>query len=67
MDGHTYNRELKYVQVKHSSGWTSLVVQWLKFTPPVQGAWVRSLVRKLDPTCLNKEFACRNKDLTCHN
>ena len=23
------------------------------FSPPMQGAWVRSLVRELDPTCHN--------------
>lgn len=30
---------------------TSLVVQWLRLCPPVKGAQVRSLVRKLDPVC----------------
>ena len=29
---------------------TSLVVQWFKICPPVQGTWVRSLVHE-DPTC----------------
>ena len=34
--------------------WTSLVVQWLRFrAPSAQGAWVRSLVRELNPTCHN--------------
>ena len=32
---------------------TSLVFQWLKLCAPRQGAWVRSLVRELDPTCCN--------------
>ena len=32
---------------------TSLVVQWLRFHAPKQGAWVRSLVGELDPTCCN--------------
>ena len=27
---------------------------------PMQGAGVRSLVRELDPTCRNQEFACSN-------
>ena len=29
---------------------TSLVVQWLRIHLPVQGTWVRALVRE-DPTC----------------
>ena len=32
---------------------TSLVVQWLRLQAPSAGAWVPSLVRELDPTCLN--------------
>ena len=32
---------------------TSLVFQWLKLCTPRQGAWVRALVRELDPTCCN--------------
>ena len=39
---------------------TSLVVQWQDSVLPMQGAWVRSLVRELDPICSNKEFACHN-------
>ena len=31
----------------------SLVIQWLSSTLPVQKAWVQSLVRELDWTCLN--------------
>ena len=31
---------------------TSLVVQWLKLGLPMQGVWVRSLVRELRSTCL---------------
>ena len=30
--------------------------------PPMQEAWVRSLVRKLDPTCHNEDFTGHNKD-----
>ena len=30
---------------------TSLVVQWLRLHGPNAGAWVRSLVRELDPAC----------------
>ena len=29
---------------------TSLVVQWLRIRLAMQGAWVRSLVKELDPT-----------------
>ena len=32
---------------------TSLMVQWLRF--PMEGAWVRSLVREIVPTCLNED------------
>ena len=31
----------------------SLVVQRLRLHAPTTGAWVRSLVRELDPTCCN--------------
>ena len=37
---------------------TSLLVQWLGF--PMQGAWVRSLVRELDSTCCNSKYACHH-------
>ena len=30
--------------------WTSLVAQWLRIHLPMQGTWVRALVRE-DPTC----------------
>ena len=30
--------------------WTSLVAPWLRIRLPMQGIWVRALVRK-DPTC----------------
>ena len=29
----------------------SLMVQWLRFRLPVQGVWVRSLIRSKGPTC----------------
>ena len=32
---------------------TSLGIQWLDSMLPMQGAWVLSLVRELDPTCHN--------------
>ena len=31
----------------------NLMVQWLRLYAPRAGAWVRSLVRELDPTCCN--------------
>ena len=37
--------------LKHYGG-TSLVAQWLRLPLPMQGAWVWSLVRELDPTCM---------------
>ena len=34
------------------SHWTTTsVVQWLGVELPMQAAWVRSLIRELDPTC----------------
>ena len=39
--------------VKNLSSGTSLVVQRLRLQVPMQGAWVQSLVRELDPTCCN--------------
>ena len=39
--------------VKNLSAETSLVVQRLRLRVPMQGAWVQSLVRELDPTCCN--------------
>ena len=30
--------------------WASLVAQWLRIRLPMQGTWVRALVRE-DPTC----------------
>ena len=32
---------------------TPLVIQWLRLHTPMQGAWVQSLVRELDPMCHN--------------
>ena len=34
---------------------TSLVAQWLRICLPVQGTWVRALVRE-DPTCHGAEI-----------
>ena len=35
------------VLLKMGEFWTSLAVQWLRLRLPVQGVWVRSLVREL--------------------
>ena len=40
--------------VKSSWVGTSLVVQWFRILLPMQGTWVRSLVRE-DPTCRGKK------------
>ena len=47
---------------------TSLVVQWLRLLAPSAGAWVQSLVRELDLTCLaeKEDSACQNKDQRSH-
>ena len=34
----------------------SLVVQWAKSVLPMQGAWIRSLVRELDPHSATKTW-----------
>ena len=36
---------------------TSLVVQWLRIRLPMQGTWVRALVRE-DPTCHGATNPC---------
>ena len=36
--------------LKESKLWASLVAQWLRIRLPMQGTWVRALVRE-DPTC----------------
>ena len=41
--------DLLWIYIKEWIG-TSLVVQWLIICLPVQGTWVRALVRE-DPTC----------------
>ena len=38
------------VAIKNYTHGTSLVAQWLRIHLPVQGTWVRALVRD-DPTC----------------
>ena len=37
--------------IKDLSSGVSLVVQWLRLLFPLNGTWVRYLVRELDPTC----------------
>ena len=43
---------------------TSLVVQWLRICPPVQGTWVRALVRE-DPTCCGATKPVRHNYWAC--
>ena len=38
------------ISVKNTIKGTSLVAQWLRICLPMQGTWVRALVRE-DPTC----------------
>ena len=38
------------IVMKYHMGGTSLVAQWLRIRLPMQGTWVRALVRE-DPTC----------------
>ena len=46
----TYCYRLNCVPSKKICGGASLVAQWLRIRLPVQGTWVRALVRE-DPTC----------------
>ena len=41
----------KIVSIENTLG-ASLVVQWVGLVLPTQGAWVRSLVGEVDPTCM---------------
>ena len=41
------------LQNERGAGGPSLAVQWLRLCPPMQGAQVRSLVRKLGSPCLS--------------
>ena len=48
---------------------TSLVAQWLRICLPVQGMWVQSLVRELDPTCmpqLRSPLAATKEHIGCN-
>ena len=47
---------------------TSLVAQWLRLHAPDAGAWVPSLVRELDPTCMPQlRVHAITKEPACHN
>ena len=43
-------RCLLITSIQHSTGGASLVAQWLRIRLPMQGTWLRALVRE-DPTC----------------
>ena len=45
--------------------WTSLVEQWLRIRLPMQGTWVRALVRE-DPTCCRATEAARLEPMLCN-
>ena len=46
------------------SDWTSLVAQWLRILPPMQGTQVRALVRE-DPTCHGATKPVRHNYWAC--
>ena len=46
-----------FQRIKPHSPGTSLVAQWLRIHLPVQGTWVRALVRE-DPTCCGTAQLC---------
>ena len=45
------DRENEEHVVKNGDGGASLVVQWLRLMPPIQGTWVHFLIRELGLTC----------------
>ena len=47
-----------------SSVWASLVAQWLRIRLPMQGTWVRALVRE-DPTCRGATKPVCHNDWAC--
>ena len=49
-DYKTLLREIKDLNEEICNVGTSLVAQWLRIHLPMQGTWVRALVRE-DPTC----------------
>ena len=51
-------------EVKKQSQGASLVVQWLRIHLPMQGTWVRALVRE-DPTCRGATKSVRHNYDAC--
>ena len=43
-------KKLRHKEVKKLAHGASLVAQWLRIRLPMQGTWIRALVRE-DPTC----------------
>ena len=52
----------KLWKILKEMGGTFLVVQWLDSMLPIQGAWVQSLVRELDP--MEEEIATHSSILS---
>ena len=50
LKGSCFNERGFFFPLKKTHVRTSLVAQWLRIRLPMQGTWVRSLVRE-DPTC----------------
>ena len=48
------------LNIKQYDAGTSLVVRWLRLHALMQGAWVPSLVRELDPTWCNDDLVWSN-------
>ena len=44
--------------------WASLVTQWLRIRPAMQGTWVRALIRE-DPTCRGETKPVRHDYGAC--
>ena len=47
-----------------NSNWASLVAQWLRIHLPLQGTWVRALVRE-DPSCRGATKPVRHNYRAC--
>ena len=59
----TVNVPIQIMLQKHICG-ASLVVQWLRIHLPMQGTWVRALVRE-DPTCRRATKPMRHNYWAC--
>ena len=56
----------KEYKIKKKKERASLVAQWLRICPPMQGTWVPALVRE-DPAAEQLSLCATTTEPTCHN